>query len=156
MKVSVSPSIAWRRRDVSATHQIDRLANIRQYPSSGQCPNCTNCKSAISSSASDYHRTSPIQSSEYPTEVSAQSQSENYRVHPSNVPLRRGPRTELPIHEPNLHSAELSACETSPPELDAHGPTSMPIELPSQRYSAGAEAGELYVFQNLLPFRTRR
>ena len=30
MKVSVSPSIAWRRRDVSATHQIDRLANIHR------------------------------------------------------------------------------------------------------------------------------
>ena len=143
-------SVAKKRRQ-----RNDSNRPTRQYPSSGQCPNCTNCKSAISLKASNYHRTGPIQSSECPTEVSAQSQSENCRVYPAYAPLRRGPRTELPIHEPNLHSAELSACETSPPELDSHGPTSLPVELLSQRYSARAEPGGMYVFQNLL-LRTRR
>ncbi|CAF9939253.1 MAG: hypothetical protein HETSPECPRED_001524 [Heterodermia speciosa] len=127
-------SVAKKRRQRNAVQR-----RTRQHPSSGQCPNCTKCESAIPPKASSYHRATPVQSSEYFTESPAQSQAEKYFGPPPYSPLPGGLRTELPSHEPNLHTAELSAYEASRPELDSYAPASKPSELPSRPESEAAK-----------------
>ena len=138
-------SVAKKRRQRNALHRPNR-----QYPSAGQCPNCTKCESAISPKTPSYHPAAPIQSGEYSSDCSAQSQGEDCRVPPSYSSLRSGPRPELPSHEPNLDSAELPPYESSRPELDLYAPASEPSELPSQRYTDAAKPDGSYVIRNLL------
>ena len=138
-------SVAKKRRQRNALHRPNR-----QYPSSEQCPNCTNCQRAISPKTPIYHPAAPIQSSDYPTGCSSQSQAEDCRVPPLCSPLSSGPRLELPSHEPNLDSAELPVYESSRHELDSYALTSEPSELPSRRYTEAAKPDGLYVIRNLL------